>query len=410
MFKYMFYFLLFIFSNFVLSGDFSYYFKERLRFTSINNAITLNSDTDPDLSFSRTKTSIGFSYFLEQNLQFNACLTNEFRYYFGKSHKEFTFDEVFFEKLNIIWNLKDFKITFGRQNIILGEGFIMFDGSPLDGSRSAYFNGIRGDYKNKNFIFSLFVVNQPTTDSYLPILNNQEQLLIENKEKAYGFYGTYKQKNYFIDLYSLNKKVEAEGNNINTFGGRFSFNINKKTAVTAEFASQNGDYQLEKHRAYGGYSYINYYYKKYSIECGLIYLSGEKIDTSKIHEGWDSPFARWPKWSELYVYTQIIEFNGKVAYWSNLKSYYFNLKKEFNNIVIGKISYFKLYANELTKSSELLSGIGKNRGDLFTLKLSYSYSKHCKCHFQYEKFFPGNFYFNNAENADFLRVELSFNY
>lgn len=409
MFKNVLFIVLLVFSINLLSGDLSWNFNERIRYTAINNGITLSDKNDKDLAFSRVKTSIGLTYNYNKILTFNACLTNEFRNCFDDSDVPFSLNEVFFEKLNIKLNIKRFTFTIGRQNIMLGEGFIMFDGSPVDGSRSAYFNGLRGDYKYNNMKFTLFSVYQPSTDTYFPLFNDQNQVLIENKEKASGFYFNYqKNKSQLFDFYYINKKVKFEKNNINTLGLRFRTFIINSLTLTSEIGYQYGDFHNENHSALGMYSYLKWFVSdSVNLNVGFISLSGDDKDSLNKNEGWDSPFGRWPKWSELYIYTLIIENNGKVGYWSNLKSYYFQFNKTFKNKIEGNFSYYKLLANENSIETDFLSGDGKDRGQLISGKLIYSFKKNYSCHLIYEKFFPGIYYIKDSSNANFFRVEFS---
>ncbi len=407
-------FLVFILCYFSIGlgygGDFDFFFKERIRYTSINNGITLNDKTDPNLEFSRVKSSVGLNCKVGENIFINSVIANEFRYYFSPSNKDFSLDEVFFEQLFLKVYKNNFVVTFGRQNIMLGEGLIMFDGSPLDGSRSAYFNGLKVDYKVSNIRLSVFGVTQPTADDYLPIVNDQHQKLTEFKEKAYGLYSTYNGKNSLFDIYFLNKKTSEINNNINTIGFRYKINYNKKIAFTVEYALQKGDFGIKKQDAFGGYAYVDYnFLDRQAVSIGSIFLSGDKTASSSANEGWDSPFGRWPKWSELLIYTQVIENNGKVAYWSNLEAYYSEYKAKFQKSSF-KLAFYKLFANEYSKTTDFLTGESKDRGNLLTLRYKFNFNKHINFSIVYESFSPGDYYFEESNNASFFRVETSLKY
>lgn len=110
-----------------------------------------------------------------------------------------------------------------------------------------------------------------------------------------------------------------------------------------------------------------------TLTLGGFYLSGDNPTTTK-NEGWDPLWSRWPKWSESYIYTQILENKGKVGYWSNIAS--------LNVMLSGKIaeklsfigSYYYLLALEYNESA-FTNGTGKTRGKLFTLKINYALDK-----------------------------------
>ncbi|MFH2036376.1 MAG: hypothetical protein ABIJ45_08235, partial [Candidatus Zixiibacteriota bacterium] len=108
-------------------------FSERFRFLSWDNAISLNDDADAGQAFTRHRTSVGAQWFFHRDFEFGIKFTNEFRHYFVPSTKKSTLNEVIFDQLYIKWKnrwLLPGTLTVGRQNIILGEGFVVMDGSP----------------------------------------------------------------------------------------------------------------------------------------------------------------------------------------------------------------------------------------------------------------------------------------
>lgn len=393
----------------VIAFDYKLFFNERIRYTSVNNGISLSKELGPDLQFNRVKTSIGGKLNINCNFQFNIGLTNEFRYYYN-SRKDFSFNEIFIEKFNLLYKFKNLKLKIGRQNIIFGEGFVFLDGSPVDGSRSIYFNGIRLDGQFKSWKFSLFKVNQPQVDDYLPLLNDNNQTLIENREKAYGFFINKNLNNLKYELLFVDKQVVALKTNVKTISNRIVYKYGNKLLFNEEFAYQWGRLNTSSQKAFGSNSYINYKITtKDSIKTGFIYLSGDKNNTTSTNEGWDPVFSRWPKWSEFYIYTLIKENNGKVAYWTNYKSYFISYLKNISKLKF-ELAYFKMYSNELTLTNDFLSGIGKNRGSLYKSKISYKINKNYNFHIIYEKFYKGNFYQQGLNNGNFFRIEFSMKY
>ena len=95
---------------------------------------------------------------------------------------------------------------------MLGEGFLVMDGGPLDGSRSAYFNGLRLDYalKNRNNL-TFFFVRQPRTDTLLPVVNDKEQAMVEQEEQGVGFYFSGALKKTGLEAYLFRKDAFAYG-------------------------------------------------------------------------------------------------------------------------------------------------------------------------------------------------------
>jgi len=114
--------------------EFKVGFSERIRLTSWDNAIDLSDDIDTSATFTRVRTTLFGQWFPNEAFEVGVKLTNEFRYYLNPDDKDFTLDEVVFDQLYA--RLKSpfgspLTFTLGRLNIILGEGFVMMDGTPL---------------------------------------------------------------------------------------------------------------------------------------------------------------------------------------------------------------------------------------------------------------------------------------
>lgn len=156
---------------------FRFSFVERIRQESSDNVTSLNDSASDSSAYLRCRTSVGVLWQASPNLEFALKLTNENRYYIApksdvKLKKNYDINEVFFDQLVLRWkNPADLPLTLtlGRQDIQFGEGFIIFDGGPLDGSRSAYFNAVRLDWAaGAKTTLSAFYLDQPRTDKFLP--------------------------------------------------------------------------------------------------------------------------------------------------------------------------------------------------------------------------------------------------
>jgi len=222
---------------------------ERFRMVSWDNAISLSDSLEKGNSFTRHRTCVMGQWWPLENFELGLKLTNEFRYYFVPEDRDFTFDEVIVDQLYFKWSNTAFvpgTLTLGRQNIILGEGFVMMDGHPLDGSRSIYFNGARYDWKvNSENTVTAFYVYQDDYDELLPVIHDQDKLLIEQPEEAFGVpeeaFGVYYIKendNVDFQAYVIRKNIkdtdekptESEMNTLGTrlkipFAGRFTFTV-----------------------------------------------------------------------------------------------------------------------------------------------------------------------------------------
>jgi len=394
-------------------------FSERFRLVSWDNPITLESSKEGGTTFTRNRTSLGLKWFFSKKAEIYFKITNEFRIYLDPEN-DFNIHELFVDNLYLkvrnIFNLP-VTLTLGRQNVFLGEGFVVLDGSTYDGSRSAYFDAIRADINLRNTgKISLFHLYSQKTDELLPVLNGRDQLMSENDIKGFGIYYQGKIKRTGFDLYFLNKKTDISDNKswdlrVNTFGGKVILNLRKKLNLTAEFAFQKGTLDGRKISSLGGHFHLdrelgNRLFRKLTI--GGVWLSGDDPDSEKLN-GWYPPFSRWPKWSDSYIYTFINE--GGIAYWSNFSSIYFSLDTRLFRKGSLKTTLHLLGAPVKNKEFPLYpfpGGGGNSRGTLILNKLNFSFSKSLTGHFLWEYFRPGNFYFNGAKNYNWIRFELMY--
>ena len=391
-------------------------FTERFRFVGWDNAINLDDEKSDPFTFTRNRTSLLLQWIPSANIEMAVKLTNEFRVYLAPKDREFEINELFFDNLYIKWKQVGslpLTLTLGRQNIMLGEGFVVMDGQPLTGSRSIYFNAARFDLAiSANQTLTGFISHVPEIDTSLPIINPQDQQLEEQAHTGLGVYYTGKFAKTRLEGYYIYKNTKPNEaapvkSTISTVGGRVVARFGSRTSLTAEAAYQFGYYGDFKRSAFGGHFHLDYKVPAdipllNTVTIGGILLGGDNPTTNKI-EGWDPVFSRWPKWSESYIYTLIRE-NG-VAKWSNLRSMYLSLLSKFGDDVDLKLSYFKLCALHYP-SLIFPGGNGKNRGHLMIARLMIKINKHLSSHFVWEYFKPGNFYFPGADSYHWLRYEL----
>jgi len=341
----------------------------------------------------------------------------------GKNEKNFRYDvnEVVFDNL-----YADFKkvldapvdIRLGRQDLTgYGEGFLIADGTPGDGSRTFYFNAMKASWTvtDKNTLDMIYI-NDPKDDTFLPIMNEDKspQNLNTTDEEGYVAYLRNKSiQNLALDGYYIYKRegydggtgYQAEKSIINTIGSFAKYDLSSWT-FKGQFAFQTGNYGTKDREAFGGYGFIekNFNDLKWSpqLRGGTIYLSGNKPDSDK-NEGWDPLFSRYPWFSELYNLSMSAE-TGILAYWTNLTNY----RAEFSFKPTAKakmsINYNFLLANEDVDSSAILSGDGKVRGQLPQAKIEYAFTKRMSAYVLAEYLIPGNFY-KDQDPAMFVRAE-----
>src|SRR5512137_2496623 len=360
-------------------------FVERFRFETWDNAVSLDEAASDSSAYTRNRTTLGLSWKPLKNLEVLGKLTNEFRVYLAPKTTAFSWNEVFFDNLYVKWTIPGrvpFTVTAGRQDINLGEGFVIADGTPGDGSRSYYFNALRLDAGlAKGHTLTAFAHATQATDRYLPVIHPVPRALAEQPERGLALYyaGTFGRTK--VDAYAVHKSTEANkawpiASRTETFGARAVASLAKPLSLTAEAAYQGGKLGAAGRSAYGAIAHLDYdlagrlgFLKSFVL--GGILLSGDDPATARV-EGWDPIFSRWPKWSESYIYTFTRE--SRQAYWSNLSAFYAQLAFDLGARSDGHIQVMPMGAGH-AQPGEFPGGTGLYRGTLYRGRLNYKISK-----------------------------------
>ncbi|HDP95088.1 MAG TPA: hypothetical protein ENN40_06990 [Candidatus Aminicenantes bacterium] len=400
-------------------------FSERTRLTTFDNSINLDDGIADTFTFTRHYTSLGLTWTPHGDFSFMVKFANEFRSWLSPKSRRNDLNEIYFDQLYVKWKSpgSGLTLTVGRQNIMLGEGFVCLDGQPLTGSRSAYFNAVRADYVfSKNHSLTAFVSHVPRTDTWLPLINEPEppQLLEEQANTGIGLYYQGSLGKVGLQAYYFRKDTEANDittveSGINTLGARAVLPLVDRLSVTAEAALQNGSLGDVDRGAYGGYFHLDWKMAESVpivrlLTFGGILLSGDDPATAD-YEGWDPLWSRWPKWSESYIYTFIRE--GGVARWTNFSAFYFGLNAVFNKDFKARIHYYILGAPQdgpALPSFAGLAGEGQQRGGLLVSRFDYVINPHLSGHFVWEHFEPGSYYVDTADGYNWFRFELMIRY
>ena len=391
---------------------------ERIRWKAGDNFIDTNDAVDDSWGLARIRARGWLGVPLSDKIKFNLRMTNEFRKYFhpeGEKYdfrvNEFIFDNAYFE----ITPRKDLTLKIGRQDMFIAEGLVIFDGGPLDGSRSYYFNAIRATWKSPKTTVDGFAISNTAKDRYLPVINrNPTQGILERDEQGAGLYVTRQLgKTLKGEFYDIVKREEPMGalplSRLNTSGFRLTGIAKGGIQHASEFAVQFGDYGPNSRRGYGGYIDLKKplpSLPKLTLQFNYTHLSGDDPKTPEC-EGWNPIFSRWPKWSELYLYTLTQEGKGP-AYWSNIGMLSPGFNYKFSDRANLDFYYRFMYAPQ----ARVLNGqeLGNWRGGLMIAKFNYKVNKHFVGHLLAETLDPGDFYLKGGSFAYFLRSEFMFVY
>jgi hypothetical protein len=425
-------------SDALAAVEFKYGGSIRLRQELWENAFDLDTLNVKNENFFRLRTSVWGQVTVDKDFSGYLKLTNEARYYINSrtaSLNSFAEDEIVIDNL-----YADFKNVFklpvdvriGRQDFLMthGEGFLIMDGTPVDGSRTFYFNAARVIWKiNPNHSVDLVYLTNPVRDIYLPSLYEvNKRRLNTSDEKGFFVYGKSKvADNLSVEPYYIYKKEDKfrvgtatiPELDLNTLGMRAVYKYDT-WRFRGELAYQFGEYDGGRdRRGIGGYFFVGRKYDKVALkpefDLGIVYLSGDKPSTAK-HEGFNPLFSRWPQWSELIVFTLVNETmresGGIPAYWTNMHIYRANVKLNFSANTNLSLWYNYLRADQSTQglNPAMFSNSGKDRGHLPQAMLNHKFTKNIDGYLLAEYFVPKNFYNSNANNAIFFRWQLQYRF
>jgi hypothetical protein len=395
-------------------------FVERFRFEAWDNAVSLDETADDASAYTRNRTTLGLDWKPLKNFEVLGKVTNEFRVTLAPKDRAFGWHELFVDNLYIKWTLPGrvpFTVTAGRQDLNFGEGFVIADGTPGDGSRSYYFNALRVDAGlAEGHTLTAFAHATKATDRYLPVVHPKPQALAEQPESALALYYAGMFGKTRLDAYAVRKTTDANeawpiATRTETFGARAVAPLAKPLSLTVEAAFQTGKAGEAGRAATGAIAHLDYDLKGTlpwlkSAVIGGILLSGDDPATARM-EGWDPIFSRWPKWSESYIYTYTRE--SRPSYWSNLSSVYAQLAFDLGARSDGHLMIMPMGAGH-AQVADFPGGSGRYRGTLLRGRLNYKVSKYLTGRVIWEHFTPGSFYLPGASSYNWLQFEIIFRY
>ncbi len=392
----------------------------RWRDEYFNNAITLNgSAPGHEWQFWRYRTRLWGSYQPTESIELNARLLWEGRHYWEPSSKdEWDNGYGYFDRLNI--KLKPLgsglTLTIGRQDIMLGDGWLVMDGTPLDGSTSLCFDALRLTWEVKDIqtVFDgILIDNCAEQNHWLPPIgiDNDSRLLAEQDERGAIFYASNKSiekvtlEPYFIYKNDRARMANGTTGDIYTFGQRIVYDIDEHWTFRVEGAGQFGHLDGQELAAWGALSRLTYRFNdsmNNQLKLNFEALSGDRPGTAQ-NEAFNPLWGRWPQWSELYVYTDVPETH--VAQTTNLVRFGPGWQFQPCQDLTVSADYNALFAMETPLAGTKIFGNGDFRGNLIDAKLEYKFNRYFRGHLMGEYFVPGDYY-TQHDSAVYLRAEL----
>ena len=413
----------------------------RLREVIIQNASSLD-DASPSAErhFQRYRARAWGQYQPDEALAFNARLMWEGRHYNEPdipSFETWYSGAVMFDNLYLLSDRPGglpLKVKLGRQDIILGNGWLMLDGTPLDGSRTIYFDALRATWSSGLTSLETILIRQDPKTSLT--LDGETEDQIEQSETGLVLYlrnkfsadtdldGFYFYKNNSpvtgeaAGGWRLNNGTSfpsaSDDGHVNALGGRIETRLSPVWSLRAETAVEWGRRNGSDMRAFGfngrttrtlGGAWDN------RLQLGYEFLSGDDPGTASRNEAFDPLWGRWPQWSELYgPYTYAME--TRTGETTNLHRLNLGWIAKVHPTTELSLDYHALFADENSKCGSIgFSCNDKFRGHLFTAWLRAKFDEHLSGHLLAEYLLPGDYYVSpKGDNAYFLRAELNLTY
>ena len=420
-------------------GDF------RVRDEYFNDLLTLNPNARlHEQNYMRYRARLWASVMPFDDFSVNARISDEARewtkpagYTPMKGQTGLDMREGIVDNLNAEW--KDvaglpLTVKAGRQDLFLGDGWLVGDGTPYDGSWTYYLDSARFTYnlKDQQTTFdAIGIIQDAYDDGWMPTINPQHLLEVEQNEKGAIFQvanTSLKAANltgYFI--YKNDNRVVSTGDNadIFTLGGRLNGVLSDHWKYWVEGAYQTGRKQdgnikyptvssnYRDLNAFGVNSRLSYMFKdklNNQLTCSLEILSGDNPKTGS-DEMFDVLWGRWPRWSEVGLYGYAAE--TRVGQEANLIR--FGPTWTINPTPKAEFSanYYALFTMTDVPTREasptLFSNNDNFRGHFASAVLKYKFSKHMNGHLLSEFLFPGGYYATDTV-IPFLRAEVMFTF
>jgi hypothetical protein len=441
----------------------------RLRNEYFNNALSLNQGTaNNEQDYFRFRGRVWASVMPMTNLSLNARFSGEPREwmkspsasgaYGGRSGFEERYGIL--DNANVKWNNAldtPVSMTAGRQDIAFGDYYdwwLVLDGTPGDGSWTFFLDSIRLGYDAKEIktkFDAVYIYHNALPDEWIPTLGRSSQNrppgapadvpynLTEQNEQGVILYASNKSvKNTQIDGYfiykqddHINEIANGDDADIYTIGAKITGSFAEHWTYSMEGAYQfgtktdpywNNPSGLNTTEAdidaIGAKAKLSYLFKdKLNNQPYLFYefLSGDDPSTEE-DEMFDVLWARWPRWSEMYIYSYVNETSRKIAQMNNIHriglGWSIDPMKNMNFLV----NYSALLADQevptravgagaVGGAAPLFSGDGSFRGHYVQAILKHKFNKYVSGHLWSEFVWMGDYY-TNKELMSFLRAEV----
>ncbi len=385
----------------------------RMRGYNLQNFLDLDDDGDGDnWDVFRHKTSIWLSADASEKVSGYVKLSNQ-NYGEGitfaddnNSNKVFV-DNAYIDVKDMFDLPIDARI--GRQNVMYGTGFVLFDGQSQFASTSIYLDGVKLSWKiNDNvtldgLYFKDEEIERANTD--------QDDITVG------GAYLTAKECPFTgakSELYALNRHDETLGKDIWMYGLRLSDKFESGFDYSLEGAIQKGDAAEDVDQDAFGYKLgAGYTFTKADMKprvyVGYSFLSGDEDPTDDDSERWDTFYGGWPQFGDIVAW-KFLNLPNAIANtydptFSELSSTTAEaVYSNFGLFTIGaSANLFKNFSADISYSlmtaDETQNGFDDDIADIYQATLKYQYSDKLSFSVYGALFDAGDAFGDDADNA-----------
>ena len=373
-------------------------FEERVRSENWDNSTDFNEDALDARHQWRFRTRAWAKLTLGGNTDVAVGLANESRKW-TTPKLALTLDETVFETLYLEHRFADgASLRVGRQNISRGDGFILTDGSPLDGSRVAYFNAVVGSKVSGKSRLDLLIISDPSHDRYLPPIHDRHKQLIEWDETAMGLYWTGPHALQGRDRrpVRVRRRPRARATaSSRTLGGRVARELAAPLVGEGRAGGQFPGQQpapgtVRLGRPGLGDEVVRAARAKPSLLLGSP-ASRATTPPRPENEGWNPLFSRYPRWSELYIYTLASRARRGLLDQPRRCG-----RRSCKATPLARLdlraTYYRMGAFHRFPGKAAIYGDGTRRGDLYEARVDYKLNDSWRGHVVGEWMAPGDFY------------------
>ncbi len=329
-----------------------------------------------------------------------------------------TRDEALIDQLFVDWKThgpKSIQARVGRQDIVLGDGWLVRRGTPLDSSRTNFFDAIRTTVTldEKGSDLDLIGLRNHANSSWLARPFNDADLdLAEQDVTGAILYARNRRLDeteldgYFI--YKHNDKVASNGSDadIYTFGVRLAGPLSPRWTYSAELAPQFGQKNETDISALGFRGRLAYALKDAwdnVLSLCYEYRSGDDDPDGAFDILWGRHGG-----NIVNIFGPIGKIEGQICHPTNFHLIRLGWMAKPAKAVCLNCDWGPMFAEENPFAGTAgFSEDGRFRGHLVTGTAQYTINPHAKTYVMCETFFPGNYYESPQDQAGtYLRWEV----